>query len=147
MLGTGALDWASAGDGKLTEFLSNCDLQGKAGLGNMALGWKSGYTQSMEPTRHIEITPGTCSGRPRVRGTRIRVANVVRWTEQGQSPEEIVTDYPQISLADVHAALAFYFDNQEAMDRLIAEDVAFRASQETTHASISTEAGGDTVSS
>ena len=80
---------------------------------------------NMNSTPHIEITPDTCSGRPRVRGTRIRVANIVRWTEQGQSPEEIVAEYPQLSLADVHAALAFYFDNKEAIDKQIAEDAAF----------------------
>ena len=79
----------------------------------------------MEPAKHIEITPGTCSGRPRVAGTRIRVANIVLWTEHGTSPDEIVASYPQLTLADVHAALAFYFDNREEMDRQIREDEEF----------------------
>jgi uncharacterized protein (DUF433 family) len=79
----------------------------------------------MEPTPHIEITPGICSGRPRVAGTRIRVSNIVLWTEQGNSPDDIVSGHPHLTLADVHAALAFYFDNREEMDKLIAEDERF----------------------
>ena len=74
-------------------------------------------------------------------------ANVVRWTEQGQSPEEIVAGYPQLTLADVHAALAFYFDNRDEMDKLIEQDEAFVASQVRGQQSVGTEASGDSVSS
>jgi len=88
----------------------------------------------MQPTPHVEITPGTCSGQPRVAGTRIRVSNIVLWTEQGQSPDEIVAGYPQLTLADVHAALAFYFDNREEMEKLIAADEEFVASLSNPHA-------------
>lgn len=90
----------------------------------------------MQPTltQHIDITPGVCSGRPRVAGTRIRVQNIVLWTEQGMSPDEIVTNYPQLSLADVHAALAFYFDNRQELDRQIQEDEAFVAEMKSQYA-------------
>jgi uncharacterized protein (DUF433 family) len=81
----------------------------------------------MQATKHVEITPGVCSGRPRVAGTRIRVANVVLWTEQGMSPDEIVIAYPQLSLADVHGALAFYHDHRVEMDQLIQQDAEFVA--------------------
>jgi uncharacterized protein (DUF433 family) len=61
---------------------------------------------------HIEVTPGICGGRPCISGHRIRVQDIVAWHEsQGQSPDEIVARFPQLSLADVHAALAFYFDH------------------------------------
>jgi uncharacterized protein (DUF433 family) len=79
----------------------------------------------MEPARHIDITAGVCSGRPRVAGTRIRVENVVRWTEQGMSADDIVVAYPQLTLADVHAALAFYFDNRDEIERQMQEDGEF----------------------
>lgn len=92
---------------------------------------------NMDPTKHIEITPGTCSGRPRVAGTRIRVENVVRWSEQGMSPDEIVASYPQLTLADVHAALAFFFDNQEAIERQMQEDAEFINAVRTKGASSS----------
>ena len=40
---------------------------------------------------HIEATPGTCGGKPRIAGTRIRVQDVYVWHElQGLSADEIV---------------------------------------------------------
>ena len=79
---------------------------------------------AMEPIvekQHVVATPGTCGGKPRVAGTRIRVQDIVLWTEQGLSPDEIVTDFPQLSLADVHAAMAYYFDHRDQIERQIRE--------------------------
>jgi uncharacterized protein (DUF433 family) len=75
----------------------------------------------MSPTRtiasHIEITPGTCGGKPRIAGHRIRVQDIVIWHDRmGLSSDEIVTRYPQLSLADIYAALAYYHDNREEID-------------------------------
>jgi len=84
----------------------------------------------MQPTvekRHIEVTPGVCGGRARIAGHRIRVQDIVLWTEQGQSPDQIVADFPQISLADVYAALAYYHDHREEIDRQVREDDDFVA--------------------
>src|SRR3972149_2456027 len=74
---------------------------------------------------HIETTPGTCGGKPRVAGHRIRVQDIVLWTEQGKSADEIVTDFPQLSLADVYAALAYYHDHRAQIDQDIREDDTF----------------------
>jgi uncharacterized protein (DUF433 family) len=73
----------------------------------------------MAPTliNHIECTPGVRSGKPRIAGTRICVSDVVVWTEQGRSPDEIVTDFPQLTLADVYCALGYYHDHREEIDR------------------------------
>jgi uncharacterized protein (DUF433 family) len=82
----------------------------------------------MQPTlekTHIEATPGICGGRPRIAGHRIRVQDVVIWSEQGQSPDQIVADFPQISLADVYAALTYYHDHRDDIDRQIREDDEF----------------------
>ena len=66
---------------------------------------------------HIEMTPGVCGGKPRITGTRIRVQDVFVWHElQGQSPDEIVANFPQLTMADVYAALAYYFDHREVID-------------------------------
>jgi uncharacterized protein (DUF433 family) len=83
----------------------------------------------MEPViaKHIEQTAGVCGGKPRIAGTRIRVQDVVLLTEQGNSPDEIVSAYPHLSLAAVHAALSFYHDNQEAIDQQINESREFVA--------------------
>jgi uncharacterized protein (DUF433 family) len=66
---------------------------------------------------HIEITPGTCGGKPRIAGHRIRVEDIVVWHERmGDSPDEIVTRFPQITLSDVYAALAYYHDHREKIE-------------------------------
>jgi len=63
-------------------------------------------------TNHIEATPGVCGGKPRIAGRRIRVQDIAVWHELlGMTPDEIVTEYPDLTLADVHAALSYYFDN------------------------------------
>jgi uncharacterized protein (DUF433 family) len=74
---------------------------------------------------HIEITPGTCAGKPRIAGHCIRVQDIVLWTEEGQSADEIVAEFPQLTLSDVYAALAFYHDHREQIDRDIREDEEF----------------------
>ena len=51
-----------------------------------------------------------------VAGTRIRVEDIYIWHElQGMSPQEIVEEYPQLTRADVHAAMAYYWDNEDLM--------------------------------
>ncbi len=79
----------------------------------------------MEPItekQHIEVTPGTCGGKPRIAGHRVRVQDIVLWTEQGQSPDEIVHHIPTITLADVHAALTYYHDHRDQIDQDIREE-------------------------
>jgi uncharacterized protein (DUF433 family) len=63
---------------------------------------------------HIEITPGVCGGKPRIAGHRITVQNVVVCHERkGMSPDEILLHYPSITLSDIYAALAYYYDHRE----------------------------------
>jgi len=90
----------------------------------------------MEPivAKHIEIDPARCGGKPCIAGTRIRVWDVYVWHElQGRSAEEIVHDFPQLSLSDVHAALAYFWEHQEAIRRQMkeGEDLASRLRRES----------------
>jgi uncharacterized protein (DUF433 family) len=74
----------------------------------------------------IVSTPGTCGGRPRIDGHRITVEDVSIWRERmGMSPDEIVSAYPSLTLSDVHAALAYYYENREAIDADIREGKEF----------------------
>lgn len=79
----------------------------------------------LAPVQHITITPGLRGGKPHIVGTRITVSDVaffhLKW---GMSVAEIAAEY-NLSLADVHAALAYYFDHREEIDRRTAEDEAF----------------------
>lgn len=54
-------------------------------------------------------------GDPRLDGTRIGVIHVYRRYEDGETPEEIAADYDGVTVADVHTALAYAFDNPEEM--------------------------------
>ena len=77
--------------------------------------------------RHIEITPGIAGGRPRIAGHRITVQNIVIWHERmGWSIDEICAEY-ELTLAEVHAALAYYFDHQEEIDAdlVVASDMDY----------------------
>jgi uncharacterized protein (DUF433 family) len=76
----------------------------------------------------ITRDPGICGGRACIAGHRVRVLDVVVWHEhQGMSPDEIVTQVPSLTLADVHAALAYYFEH---MEEIQAEMRAERAQAE-----------------
>ena len=76
----------------------------------------------------IVSTPGTCGGRPRIDGHRITVEDVAIWHERmGMSPDEIVSAYPSITLSDVHAALAYYYENRAQIDAEILEGERFVA--------------------
>jgi len=67
---------------------------------------------------HIVATPGICGGKPRIDGHRIRVQDVALWHERlGYSVAEIVAHYPQLTLAEVHAALAYYYDHRETIQQ------------------------------
>ena len=73
--------------------------------------------------KHIDATPGVCGGKPRIAGTRIRVQDIYICHElHGMSPDEIVDAYPHITLADVHAALAYYYDHRDAIQQAIETD-------------------------
>lgn len=75
---------------------------------------------------HIEIVEGAGGPKARIAGHRIRVQDVVIWHEKlGMSPDEIVHDYPTITMADVHAALAYYWDHRAEIERRISDDDAF----------------------
>ncbi|MBR8834025.1 MAG: DUF433 domain-containing protein [Stigonema ocellatum SAG 48.90 = DSM 106950] len=69
----------------------------------------------------IVRTPGICGGRPRIAGQRVTVQNIAIDFKAGIRPEEIVFERPYLTLAQVYAALAYYFANQEAIDAEIAE--------------------------
>jgi len=72
-------------------------------------------------TSLIVSTPGTCGGKPRISGTRIRVQDIAIWTEQGMSADEIVTDFPHLTLAGVYSALAYYHDHRDEIEQQIRE--------------------------
>lgn len=63
---------------------------------------------------HITKDPAVCGGKASVAGTRIRVLDIVAATEHlALSPDEICDQYPELTLAQVHSALAYYYDHRQ----------------------------------
>ncbi len=55
----------------------------------------------------VSIDPNICGGKPCVRGTRIYIAIILDSLAEGLTPEQIIEQYPQLTLDDIHAALAY----------------------------------------
>ena len=55
----------------------------------------------------ITIEPGKCGGRPCIRGSRMRVSDLLELLSHGATVEEIVADYPALERDDVLAAIAY----------------------------------------
>jgi uncharacterized protein (DUF433 family) len=62
--------------------------------------------------------------KPVLSGTKIKVSKVALETERlGWTPDQIIDAHPHLTLAQVHAALSYYYENQAAIDAdLIAEE-------------------------
>ena|SRR5579859_1978169 len=75
---------------------------------------------------HIASTAGVCGGKPCIAGSRIRVQDIFVWHElQGQSADEIVSKFPQLTHADVYAALTYYWDHRDEIRRQMEDDAEF----------------------
>lgn len=78
---------------------------------------------------YVVKTPGVCSGQPRIAGTRIKVKHVYTWVEQmAMTPAQVVSEYPHLTMAQVHAALAYYWSHPDEIhqdieneEKLVAE--------------------------
>jgi uncharacterized protein (DUF433 family) len=63
-------------------------------------------------------------GHVHVTGHRIGLQHLVYFYNQGQSPEMLACQFPTLSLALIHKAIAFYLENRDAVDRYVVEDDA-----------------------
>lgn len=68
----------------------------------------------------ITLEPGKRGGKPCVRHLRITVYDVLGWLAAGMSETEILTDYPELELADIRACLAFAAEREHQVVRLVA---------------------------
>ena len=71
---------------------------------------------------HIVKEPGYCGGKAAIDNTRVRVNNVVFLHNEGKAPEQILVEYPDLSLAQVHAALTYYYDHKDEIEAELAGD-------------------------
>lgn len=72
----------------------------------------------------ITVSPDIQDGRPMISGTGTSVRRVVALYKQGYTADEIVADKDYLSLAQVYAALAYFYANQVAIEADLAEEEA-----------------------
>ena len=76
---------------------------------------------------HIEIRSNR-EGQDRayIHGTRVRVQDVAMLAEvQGRTPDQIIDAFPHLTLAQVHAALSYYFDHRAEIQDNLKDDEEF----------------------
>jgi len=73
-------------------------------------------TVSVDIGTLIARTPEIRGGRPRVAGTGVTVERTVSWYKLGLSPEQIADELGHLTLAQVHAALAYDHANREEIE-------------------------------
>ena len=81
----------------------------------------------------ITQSPEIRNGQPRIAGTGITVRRIVGWHKLGLSTEEIATEVGHLSLAQVHAALAYYYANMGGIDATIVAEEQEAAELERQH--------------
>src|SRR5688572_11101788 len=61
-------------------------------------------------------------GQPRIQGTRFKVIHIARDRRNGLDVDAIHAAYPFLSLAQIHAALAYYYEHQQELDARMEQD-------------------------
>lgn len=72
----------------------------------------------------ITTSPNIQGGRPIIAGTGTSVRRIAALWKQGYSIDEIVADKNYLTLSQVHAALAYYYVNQQLIDQDLDAEVA-----------------------
>ena len=78
--------------------------------------------KTIEKVNHCYVThnPKIQGGEPVIKGTRFPVRSAVFYViKEGLLPEELVREFPQLSLSSVYDALSYYYDNKEEIEGLL----------------------------
>ena len=68
-----------------------------------------------------------CGGSPIIAGTKFPVRAVVNYVlKQGLAPEELVKEFPHLTLAQVYDALSYYYDHKDDIERELMENTEAR---------------------
>ncbi len=74
---------------------------------------------------HIAIDPNIADGKPHIAGSQIKIHHIIVWHKEMKIPLAKIAEDHNLTLGDVHAALACYYLNQETFDQYIKEDIKF----------------------
>jgi uncharacterized protein (DUF433 family) len=67
----------------------------------------------------ITQSPEIRGGQPRISGTGVTVRRIAGWHKLGMTAEEIAAEFGHLSLAQIHAALAYYYANVDEIESII----------------------------
>ena len=70
---------------------------------------------AIDLSRIITLEPGKRDGKPCIRGLRITVYDVLEYLASGMTEQQIVDDFPELTLEDIRACLAFAADRELRM--------------------------------
>ena len=83
---------------------------------------------ALKKTAHpyITIDPRIASGQPIIGGSRTKVMDIaLRYEYMGLSADEIIEQFPHLTLPQVHDALSYYYENKQELDRKYEEEQEF----------------------
>jgi uncharacterized protein (DUF433 family) len=90
-------------------------------------------TPTIEIGTLIERSADIRGGRPRIAGTGVTVRRIIGWYKQGLTPNQIVTEIPHLTLAQVFAALTYYHANRQEIEADLADEQAEAERLEREH--------------
>lgn len=67
----------------------------------------------------IQKTPGICGGQACIRNTRIPVWTLVALIQQGATEQELLRNYPSLTLDDLTSVREYYYNHQSKIDQII----------------------------
>lgn len=68
-----------------------------------------------ELLQRITVEPGKRSGKPCIRGMRLTVSDVLEYLASGMTEAEILADFPELTLDDIRACLAFAAEREKRL--------------------------------
>jgi uncharacterized protein (DUF433 family) len=74
-----------------------------------------------ELREYIVVDPEIRFGKPCIKGTRITVGDILQWLSGGMTEQEIITDYPELQITHIRAALAFAAE-RDAMTKVVVHE-------------------------
>ena len=78
----------------------------------------------MDYRSRITLEPDKRSGQPCIRGTRMTVTDVLEYLASGMSQQEILKEFPDLTLKDIQACLEFAANRERQLAR-VPDETAF----------------------
>jgi len=61
----------------------------------------------MNISDRVSINKDVCNGKPVIKGTRITIQTILDFLSSGESPEDILQEFPALEIIDIQVALKF----------------------------------------